>query len=220
MSRELRVHSVPTRAEHWRTVIEIAAIMAAGVWAIYTFVYEQRIKPLSEHASFTTPTTVEQGPRLGGIVFLTIHKGLQNTGNVPVAIAAETLTVYGERLRDRRSVRRRTTPLAAEVYDDVPRRPADVLYSFARLRNGAIGGSPMSNFMAPAHASTEEDTLLAVPLHLFPVVLISRKDYIARFPIGPKIGVKIVRDEQGAYDLQSVDASGEYDSAAEYAIRP
>lgn len=44
--RELRLHSVPTIAEQARISVEIVAILAAGLWALYTFVYEQRIKPL------------------------------------------------------------------------------------------------------------------------------------------------------------------------------
>ncbi|MBV9262683.1 MAG: hypothetical protein JO324_00065, partial [Candidatus Eremiobacteraeota bacterium] len=58
MSRELRVHSVPTKAEQIRIVVEIVAIVAAGIWALYTFVYEQRIKPLAEAPSFSIATLV------------------------------------------------------------------------------------------------------------------------------------------------------------------
>ncbi|HXM07288.1 MAG TPA: hypothetical protein VN936_07480, partial [Candidatus Acidoferrum sp.] len=95
MKRELHVHSVPTRAEQVRTAVEIIAILAAGLWALYTFVYEQRIKPLSEPAEFSVPTTVTQGPTVNGVVFLKIHKRLENTGNVPIDIAAEAVDIYG-----------------------------------------------------------------------------------------------------------------------------
>src|ERR1700678_1890730 len=98
VKRELHVHSVPTRAEQVRTAVEIIAILAAGLWALYTFVYEQRIKPLSEPAEFSVPTTVTQGPTVNGVVFLKIHKRLENTGNVPIDIAAEAVDIYGEKL--------------------------------------------------------------------------------------------------------------------------
>lgn len=67
---ELRIHSVPTRVEQLRTTVEIVAIVAAGLSALYTFVYEQKIKPLTEDAAWAVPTSVDQGPtvraRLGG----------------------------------------------------------------------------------------------------------------------------------------------------------
>jgi hypothetical protein len=217
--RELRVHSVPTRAEHVRTVIEVVAILAAGIWAIYTFVYEQRVKPLLERPSFALPTDVEQGGTINGVAFLTIHKRIQNTGNVPITIVAEALSVYGETVDRKLATRRRETAQNAEVYADVPHTPTTLLYSFAKLRSGAVGGSELSNFMAPPHTSDEETVLVAVPARRFPVVLIVRKDYIRRFPVETKVPVKIVRAPDGSYDLKSSDASGEFDSAAEYAIK-
>jgi hypothetical protein len=219
VGRELRVHSVPTRTEHLRTVIEMAAICAAGIWAIYTFVFEQRIKPLLERPSFAVPTDVEQGSTIDGVVFVTIHKRLQNTGNVPVAYVAEALSVYGETLERTQSTRRRATAQNAEVYADVPRRTAKLLYSFAKLRSGAAGGSPLSNFLAPPHTSIDESVLVAVPARAFPVILVARRDYIRKLPIDSKLAVSIVRAPDGAYDLRSRDASGEYDSEDEYAIR-
>ena len=38
---------------------------------------------------------------MNGVAFLTIHKRLENTGNVPIDIAAEALSVYGERIVQR-----------------------------------------------------------------------------------------------------------------------
>lgn len=118
--RVLRVHSVPTFAEQIRTAVEIVAIVAAGLWALYTFVYEQRIKPLSEAPSFSIPTMIDQGSTLNGVAFLTIHKWLQNTGNVPIDIAAETLSVYGEVIgRTSRRYDRIETPTNDKVTADV-----------------------------------------------------------------------------------------------------
>jgi len=33
----------PTRAEQVRTAVEIVAILAAGIWALYTFVYDPKV---------------------------------------------------------------------------------------------------------------------------------------------------------------------------------
>lgn len=220
MSRELQVHSVPTRAEQIRTAVEIVAIVAAGLWALYTFVYEQRIKPLEEAPQFSLPTTVDQGPTTNGVVFLTIHKRLENTGNVPVDIAAESLNVYGERIDlPGGRMHREQTRSSVVVNADVPRKPVALLFSTAKLRSGAVGGNE-SAFFTPAHAAQEETYLVAIPASTYPVILVTRKDFIRKAPITPKIVVRIEKTSLGGYDLQSDDLNGEYDNRIEYPIHP
>lgn len=218
--QELHVHSVRTPAERLRTTVETVAIVAAGVWALYTFVYEQRIKPLSEAPAFTVQTTVEQGATVNGVTFFTVHKRLVNTGNVPIDVAAEALTVYGERVmaQPRRVVRESAT--SAEIRDDVPRKPVALLYSIAKLRNGAVGGNQNTSFYVPPQSSNEEDYLIAVPAKAYPVLKVVRKDFIKKAPIFPKISVRIVRTQLGGLGLAASELEGEYDSEHEYPIRP
>lgn len=221
VKRDLHVHSVPTRAEQIRTAVEIVAILAAGIWALYTFVYEQRIKPLSEPAEFSVPTTVTQGPTVNGVVFLTIHKRLENTGNVPIDIAAEALSVYGEKIATSSArVKRQESSVQAEVKADVPRKPVALLFSMARLRSGAVGGDPKTNFFLPPHSAAEQTFLVAVPAHVYPLVLVSRVDFIRKAPIVPKVPVHIERTGLGAYTLAPFSLDGEYDSEDEYPIKP
>lgn len=219
MPRELRVHSVPTRAENVRTFVEIVAIVAAGIWALYTFVYEQRIKPLGEAPSFSVPTTVEQSPAVGGVVFVTVHKGVQNTGNVPIDLAAEALSVYGERLTERSSPRRIDADSRREVIADVERQPVALLYSIVKLRSGAVGGNA-SDFFIPPHSSNEETYLVAIPAHRYPVILVARRDYFFKPPQTAKIPVRVVKTPLGGYDLESPIRQLEYDAQYEFPIRP
>jgi hypothetical protein len=221
VKRELHVHSVPTRAEQVRTAVEIIAIVAAGLWALYTFVYEQRIKPLSEPPEFSVPTYVTQGPTVNGVVFLTVHKRLENTGNVPIDIAAEALSVYGERLAvSGRRLQQTKTPYSVEVSADIPRRSAALLFAKVNLRKGAVGGNPYSSFYLSPHSSAEEDFVIAVPAHTYPAVLVRRVDFIAKAPIKPAIPVRIVRARLGGYTLSSTPINGEYDSEYEYPVKP
>ena len=221
MSRELRVHSVPTKAEQIRIVVEIVAIVAAGIWALYTFVYEQRIKPLAEAPSFSIATLVQQSATTNGVAFLTVRKRLENTGNVGIDVAAEVLSVYGEQIGKRaHREERMESATRAQVTADVPRRKVALLFSIAKLRNGAVTGNQNVAFYVPPHSSAEAVYLVAVPARVYPVVLVARKDYIAKAPITPKIPVRIVRTARGAYDLQSSQLNGEYDAEDEYPIRP
>jgi len=220
MPRDLRVHSVPTWAENLRTGVEIVAIVAAGLWALYTFVYEQRIKPLGEAPSFSVPTTVDQGPTVHGVTFLTLHKRIENTGNVAIDLAAEALSVYGERIESASARQTRVeTPTHVTFTADVPRSPVKLLYSTAKLRSSAVAGSN-TDFVVPPHSAGDEDFLIAVPAGIYPVVLVRRKDYVVKTNIPAKIPITIVRGDLGGYDLRSTVLQGEYDSQYEFPIRP
>jgi len=221
MRRDLHVHSVPTRTEHARTLIEIVAILAAGIWAIYTFVYEQRVKPLSEPPSFAVPTEVEQGPTINGTVFLTIHKRFENNGNLPIDVAAEALSVYGEALTPNvKSLRASNTPTHKEASYDIPRSIVKLIYTSVKLRRGAVNGNQHIAFVLLPHTSAVEDFLIAIPAKKYPAILVSRKDYIGKDPISPKMAVRIVGAPMHAYDLDSDLSEGEFDSEEEFAIKP
>ena len=139
-----------------------------------------------------------------------------------IDLAAESLSVYGEKLGPRtgRAQGLHNAPVFTETTADVPREPVKLLFSIAKLRSGAVGGNPKTSFVTPAHSSLEENYLIAVPANTYPVILVRRKDYIGKAPITPKIAVRIVRTRFGAYTLQSSQQIGEYDSEVEYPIRP
>jgi hypothetical protein len=97
--------------------------------------------------------------------------------------------------------------------------PVALLYSMAELRAGAVGGNPKTDFLTLPHSSADENFLIAVPVNAYPVILIVRKDYVAKAPIVPKIPVQIIRTPLGGYDLRSSRMFGEYDNYLEYPIR-
>lgn len=170
---------------------------------------------------FSVPTTVTQGPTVNGVVFLTIHKRLENTGNVPIDIAAEALSVYGEKIvKPSGRVQRMVSPFMAQVNADVPRKPVALLFSVAKLRVGAVGGNPNTAFFLSPHSAAEQVFVVAVPAHVYPAVLVTRIDFIRKAPITPKVPVHIVRTRLGAYTLAPTALDGEYDSEDEYPIKP
>ncbi|MFY9718675.1 MAG: hypothetical protein WAK16_03440 [Candidatus Cybelea sp.] len=81
-----------------RDTIEIFAILAAGFWAFYVFVYENRIKP-----SFTDPQ-VSVGARLretshrSGAIGVLLTTEVHNEGSVRVYFAGYGVTVLGTRM--------------------------------------------------------------------------------------------------------------------------
>lgn len=80
-----------------RDIIEIVAILAAGAWAIYTFVYQQRIVPANEPPSVLFTGSLQRMAERNGMVQMEYHATLRNTGHTRVYVIAEGFTAIGER---------------------------------------------------------------------------------------------------------------------------
>jgi hypothetical protein len=80
-----------------RDLVEIVAILAAGIWAIYVFAYEQRIKPAGEPPSILLFGSLHQLGAHDGLVQVGFKGDIRNTGHNDVAIVALGFVVNGLR---------------------------------------------------------------------------------------------------------------------------
>ena len=80
-----------------RDVVEVVAIVLAGIWALYTFVYEERIKPAGEPASIVVTGSLQRQAERNGLVELAYDVTLKNTGSTRVYIAAAGFAADGIR---------------------------------------------------------------------------------------------------------------------------
>ena len=97
MGRDVHLHSHPSRVEHWRHVAEIAAFIAAAVWAIYVFFYQERIKPETVPPHFQATVSVEDHPLRDGRLFVKVHMNLKNDHESTASLAGLYLNSYGQR---------------------------------------------------------------------------------------------------------------------------
>lgn len=81
-----------------RDSVEILAIIAAGVWAVSTFLYNERIKPAADHEIVTPSVSVEVGPERGGVVPLTVHRTYVNNAHIALRVLATDDVVLGRRV--------------------------------------------------------------------------------------------------------------------------
>lgn len=80
-----------------RDIVEVIAILAAGAWAIYTFVYEQRIKPAQEPPSLVLTGGLERVGERNGMIQMAYHAALRNSGQTRVYVIAEGIVAQGLR---------------------------------------------------------------------------------------------------------------------------
>ena len=95
MARNVNLHSHPSRVEHWRHVAEIVAFAAAATWAIYIFVYQERIKPATATPQLQSTFGVESHRLNAGRTYVKIHLEMKNIGESLASVGLVNVNVYG-----------------------------------------------------------------------------------------------------------------------------
>jgi hypothetical protein len=140
MAREVRVIE-----DRWGTIrhaVEAIAIVAAGLWAAYVFIYQERIKPAFEPPSLQETVTFDAGKTVRGVRIAQLHIDFSNTGHVDTDVYAESETVFGDRFDAAAPAAKPTgTAGSVEVNRMVPASKRELVYSRAVLYDAALGGS-------------------------------------------------------------------------------
>lgn len=78
-----------------RDIVEIVAIVAAGFWALYVFVYEQRIKPAGEPPELLLSGNLHQLGFHNGLAQIGYNVTVRNVGRTDVYIVAAAFVADG-----------------------------------------------------------------------------------------------------------------------------
>lgn len=81
-----------------RDVVEIVAILAAGIWAFYIFAYENRIKPSFASPDLDVTASMQKISEHKGLTAVGLHVQFRNIGTVKAALLAVAINVYGQRV--------------------------------------------------------------------------------------------------------------------------
>ncbi|TPG58096.1 hypothetical protein EAH89_09015 [Roseomonas nepalensis] len=86
-------------AEAVNNVVQTLAILAAGAWGVYTFVYEARIAPGLAPPSVSVTSALERVGRKDGLVAIRSTVTRRNVGQAEVRVLGLTYNVTGVRVR-------------------------------------------------------------------------------------------------------------------------
>ncbi len=86
LSRKYRVHNEPSRVEQRRHLVEIIALVGAAFWAVYVFVYQERLKPASEAPDLQQSLALHHEMVSGGNEFVKVDFDIKNIGHVPAML--------------------------------------------------------------------------------------------------------------------------------------
>ncbi len=82
----------------FRDAVEVVAILVAGIWAFYTFAYENRIKPSLAEPELNFVVTMRKLGQHGGLIGVRLHTEIRNVGTVNANIVGLSYWVLGKRV--------------------------------------------------------------------------------------------------------------------------
>jgi hypothetical protein len=141
-----------------RDVVEIIAILAAGIWAFYVFVYENNFKPSHAPPSINVTASIDKLGTHNGLIAVRIRVELRNSSSVSVRILANAVTVFGQHVA---LVSTKRLPL--QTADEIELRAfyrasqSVPVYSSARLGKAVDPSSRFDSELDPGDSSSEED---------------------------------------------------------------
>ncbi len=144
-----------------RDVVEIVAIVAAGVWAFYVFVYENRIKPGFAEPQITFATTMHRTSRHGNLLGIDVRTEIRTIGTVRANLLGFALTVNGQRVEAAHPERTPELVPSAHPYEAVLARfyrltKPQPVYGYAYLTNLADPRTSKAWSFGPGDAVTQE----------------------------------------------------------------
>src|SRR5271170_4421999 len=81
-----------------RDVVEVVAILAAGAWAFYIFIYENRIVPATAHPEVNFAASLQKVSRHNGLIGVRLETDMRNIGTVHAHFLGFAVAVVGERI--------------------------------------------------------------------------------------------------------------------------
>lgn len=194
------VYTHPSHVEHWRHVVEIAALTIAALWGFYVFVYQERIKPAHEPPAVDVTQTLRHAPMRGGKEFVWIELPFRNIGSVGVQFLGVIINAYGLRFSDQErtfeSHARFATVIKHTLQEDSP-----TLLATSLLRYAQIGGQ--SRFGEDPGQVRKARLYFAVPSGKYDAVRLdfaycfTRVDNRTMYPFEPE------KTRNGAFDTDA-----------------
>lgn len=199
-----------------RDVVEILAIVAAGCWAFYVFIYENRIKPLLGDLQPSIVATLDKTSQRDGAVGIRLKTEVRNVGGVRFYFIGYAVTVLGSRMTLSSSPLPPSRTSASETTSTFFRlSKAQPVYGFGFLTTLADPSSTKGGELQPG-SSTEQEHTFFIPGNRFDLLTVhvsacfgkSEKRYPAHFAYHIDGVAGLVCGDDAvhvAYDVGSLD---------------
>ncbi len=196
--RSLRIHQSPLeRARLW---VEIFAFIAAGCWALYTFVYETKLAPGFLPAHEVISADVHRVAENPSNYFERVNITIENDGSVGVDTAGLAVTLWGLKPSSSAQVQSQTSAFD-DLYRNSPPSAWRPLQSHGLLFDGAVTGKRGRHYILNPGDKTSFQELAIVPRN-YRVLRVDIETVYGRYPINPRVDVRLL-NQDGAISLRS-----------------
>jgi len=219
-SEPYEVRIIEDRWTVFRHVIEAVAILAAGLWAFYIFVYQEKIKPAGQPAALNTGITIRTLGHNARRDILGLRVNLHNSGQTEIDVAADGYDIWGERFAT--TVSTRTLRARDQAVSDRDLRVASrtFVHGFMELRDMAVGGHAGNHIVLEPGDNESFEDVVTVPHGLYDLFYARVIAVPIKTSQRTKLPIDIVRQSDGSYWLGVHGNNDEDDNDAYYAIDP
>ncbi len=190
-----RIALAEDRWANVRHIAETIAIVAAGLWAFYVFVYQEEIKPAGEPAALEVSISIQRLGRDARHDMLLVSTNYRNAGKTEIDVAADGFDVWGIRYASSPRSRRLAGAATAGIANDIPERSRSLIEASVELREAAIGGDVKRHIILEPNSAVT----LAQPIVLAPGAYDALEAYVFAVPVktsaNEKVNVTIDHDK-------------------------
>ncbi len=199
-----------------RHIVEAVAIVSAGVWAFYTFIYQEKIKPAEEPAALNVSISVQGFGHDRLRDFFGLKLVFHNTGKTEIDIAADAYNVWGERYGTRATIRRQDTGNVRRYASNLPIVSRRLIAAFVELRDAAVGGRRGTHIEMEPDTTETVSGVFAVPRGTYDLIHAQAIAVPVKLGMKRKIHVSIVSNAIGGYGLVPETDFEEDDNTTDY----
>jgi hypothetical protein len=214
-------HEVRIVEDRWATlrhIIEAVAILAAGIWAFYTFIYQEKIKPASEPAALNVSLAVSSLGHDSARDYLSLALVFRNTGKTEIDIAADAYNVWGERYGSQPVVRREMQPTSRSYDANIPVVSQRLIASLAELRDMAVGGKRDQHLIIEPGASETLVRVFAVPRGAYDLIRAQVFAVPLKTSTSERVQVAVIAQPAGGYSLKPKLPIFEDDNTTDFVV--
>jgi hypothetical protein len=213
------IQLIEDRWANVRHIAEAIAIIGAGLWAFYVFIYQEDIKPAGDPAALVVSIAIHRMGRDARRDILVVDTTFSNVGKTEIDIAADGFDLWGIRYGVRPVLRRTGNATKADISNDIPERSRTLIRASAELRAAAVGGPDRHIIMEPGSTQTIAETVV-----LARGAYDSLEAFVIALPVKTssksKVHVSIVRDSSHGLWLHGSGDWNEDDNRTEFALIP
>jgi hypothetical protein len=212
------VRLVEDRWATLRHVVEAVAILAAGIWAFYTFIYQEKIKPANEPAAVNLSVSVSSLGHDSDRDYIQLSYVIRNTGKTEIDVAADGYNVWGERYGPQPLVKRRSQPAFLSYDANIPIASRRLIASRVELRARAAGGNPDMHMIVEPDASERVIKVFAVPRRAYDLIHTQVFVVPVKTAASAQVPVAILQEPAGGYALKPKEPIFEDDDTNDFVL--